>query len=235
MRVELSYIAISNLMLQLLSSYHFCLDSTRGGGAAGRGRGSAAGGGRGSSNAAGSWHDNSNRGRGRGKGNQTQQQHMSNKIPGGIQHPPFNISRDSANSVPVGQMYGGMVSFGQQQPSQQYSARGRKKSRGGNRVAGGNIGISSNIPRYGPEGVGTSYGSYGGGSLSTEGGAWKQSIGTGKGRGGKGKRGRGRDDYGLGGGDRGLLPPPSLPPIEHHHEVGILYVTLTHVIKKLCF
>lgn len=158
---------------------------------------------------------------------------MSDRSPGGMLQPPFNISQDSANSVPVGQMYGGMASFSQQQQQHQQhlSTRGRKKSRGGSRGAGGNIEVSSNIPRYGPEGNGSSYGSYWSGPSSTQGGAWKSSVGTGKGRGGKGKRGRGRDDYGLGGSERSLLPSPSLPPVGYHNEVSVLpgtHTTHTH-------
>ena len=149
--------------------------AARGGAQSGRGRGGGA------------------RGRGRGGVGQHHNQALGNYA--GPSIAPI-IGNDSANSVPVGQMYGGRASF--LLPTPQFS--GSHPTQGSRGSFSGGHPYSNTTPRYGPQGVGTSYGGVAesDGGATGRGGSWKQGQGASiRGRGKKKSRGRGRDDYGF--------------------------------------
>ena len=169
------------------------VDSARGG-TSSRGRGGGPSGRGGGGNAGRGGHGGGGRGRGTFGG---PHQNAGNSAPGS-QGKRFQFGKDPINNSPLGQAYGGAaVVIGQQ--SSNTSARGQKKRRG-NRGGGGNpSNTSAAVPKYGPQGVSTSYGGYGG-DEAVGGRSWRQEdrVPLLRGRGGKGKRGRGRDDYGYG-------------------------------------
>jgi len=131
---------------------------------------------------------------------QVEQPYNQGAIPGNYTGPSRSdmiVGKDSANAVPLGQMYGGHASY--LLPTPEFSSRHPTQgSRAG--YSGANP-YSNTTPRYGPQGVGTSYGGLEGneGVSTGRGVSWNQGQSmSNRGRSGKKKtKGRGRDEYSL--------------------------------------